>query len=86
MAKRKIGILFGMEDTFPWSLMNEINERAARNGEAIEAGPVKIGHLTQEQGFEEAVILDRISQDVPYYRIFLKCAAARGVQVVNNPY
>ncbi|MCE7958837.1 MAG: hypothetical protein DYH06_13030 [Acidobacteria bacterium ACB2] len=86
MATKRIGILFGMEDTFPWALMNEINARAEKNGEDVQAAPVKIGHISQEQGFEEAVILDRISQDVPYYRIFLKCAAARGVQVVNNPF
>ena len=46
---------------------------------------MKISHLTQEQSFEDAVILDRISHEVPFYRTFLKCAVARGVQVVNNP-
>lgn len=85
MAKKRIGVLFGQEDTFPWALMNEINELAKKNGEEIEAGPVQIGHLQQEQSFEDAVILDRISHEVPFYRTFLKCAIARGVQVVNNP-
>lgn len=85
MAKKRIGVLFGMEDTFPWALMNEINEMAARSGDDIEAGPVKISALVQEQSFEDAVILDRISQDVPFYRTFLKCAVLRGAQVVNNP-
>ncbi len=85
MAKKKIGVLFGMEDTFPWALMNEINALAAKNGEELEAGAVRIGHIAQEQGFEDAVILDRISHEIPFYRTFLKCAIARGVQVVNNP-
>ncbi len=85
MAKKRIGVLFGMEDTFPWALMNEINETANRNGDDVEAGPVKISFLTQEQSFEDAVILDRISQDVPFYRTYLKCAVLRGAQVVNNP-
>ena len=84
-ANKRIGILFGMEDTFPWALMNEINTLAKKTGEAIEAGPVKISHLTQEQSFEDSVILDRISHEVPFYRTFLKCAVARGVDVVNNP-
>ena len=85
MAKKRIGVLFGMEDTFPWALMNEINEQARRSGDDVEAGPVKISVLVQEQSFEDAVILDRISHEVPFYRTFLKCAIARGVQVVNNP-
>ena len=84
-ANKRIGILFGMEDTFPWALMNEINTLAKKRGEAIECGPVKISHLTQEQSFEDSVILDRISHEVPFYRTFLKCAVARGVDVVNNP-
>ena len=84
-ANKRIGLLFGMEDTFPWALMNEINTLATKRGEAIECGPVKISHLTQEQSFEDSVILDRISHEVPFYRTFLKCAVARGVDVVNNP-
>ena len=59
-VNKRIGVLFGMEDTFPWALMNEINETAKKNGDAIESGPVKISHLTQEQSFEDSVILDRI--------------------------
>ncbi len=85
MAKKRIGVLFGMEDTFPWALMNEINTLAARRGEPVEAGPVKVSFLHQEQNFEDSVILDRISHEVPFYRTYLKCAVARGVQVVNNP-
>ena len=85
VANTRIGVLFGMEDTFPWALMNEINEIAKASGDAIESGPVRISHLVQEQSFEDAVILDRISHEVPFYRTFLKCAVARGVQVVNNP-
>ena len=84
-ATKRIGVLFGMEDTFPWALMKEINELAKKNGDAIECGPVKISHLTQEQSFQDSVILDRISHEVPFYRTFLKCAVARGVAVVNNP-
>jgi glutathione synthase/RimK-type ligase-like ATP-grasp enzyme len=85
VVNKRIGLLFGMEDTFPWALMNEINELAKKNGDAIECGSVKISFLTQEQSFEDSVILDRISHEVPFYRTFLKCAVARGVEVVNNP-
>ncbi|MFQ5447287.1 MAG: RimK family alpha-L-glutamate ligase, partial [Saprospiraceae bacterium] len=33
-----------------------------------------------------AVIIDRISQDVPFYRAWLKNAAATGTAVINNPF
>ncbi len=85
MATKKIGVLFGMEDTFPWALIQEINERARASGEVIEASPVKIGALRQDAPAGYAVILDRISHEVPFYRTFLKWAIAGGTQVVNNP-
>ena len=33
-----------------------------------------------------AVIIDRISQDVPFYRTWLKNAAVTGTAVINNPF
>jgi len=81
--QKKIGLLFGMEDTFPWALIEAID---ALGGGTIGAAPVEISYLRDTQAFDYALILDRISQDVPFYRTFLKAAAARGVQVVNNPF
>ena len=86
MSVKTIGVLFGMEDTFPWALCHEVNELARRRGLALKGEPVQIGHNSQEQAFAYDVVLDRISHEVPFYRTFLKCAAARGVQVVNNPF
>jgi hypothetical protein len=85
MATKRIGVLFGMEDTFPWALIDEINARARAAGEGIEASAVKIGALRQDVPPPYEVILDRISHEVPFYRTFLKCAIAGGTQVVNNP-
>jgi glutathione synthase/RimK-type ligase-like ATP-grasp enzyme len=79
---KKIGLLFGMEQSFPPALVHEINDRHA----GISAEFVKIGGVTLETLFEYDVILDRISQDVPYYRAMLKLAALKGVRVVNNPF
>jgi glutathione synthase/RimK-type ligase-like ATP-grasp enzyme len=78
----KIGLLFGMEQSFPPALVEEINARHA----GVAAEFVKIGAVTLESLFEYDVILDRISQDVPYYRAMLKLAALNGVRVVNNPF
>src|SRR5438552_13772646 len=82
MRKRQIGLLFGMEDTFPWALINEINKRG---GDRVEAGAVEISYLKDDGAFPYDVILDRISHEVPFYRTYLKCAAASGVRIVNNP-
>jgi hypothetical protein len=82
MSKKKIGILFGMEDTFPWALINAINERG---GDTVEASAAEISYLKDDGAFPYDLILDRISHEVPFYRTYLKCAVASGVKVVNNP-
>lgn len=79
---KKIGILFGMEQSFPPALVAEINSR----NDDIAAEFVEIGGITLDTLFEYDVILDRISQDVPFYRALLKVAALNGVRVVNNPF
>ena len=79
----RIGLLFGMEDTFPWALAKAIDARGAGS---VVAEPVEISALRDTQRFDYALILDRISHEVPFYRTFLKVAAARGVQIVNNPF
>jgi hypothetical protein len=80
---KKVGILFGQEDTFPWALADRV---AARNVDGITAEPVKIDKLVQGESSGYAVIVDRISQDVPFYRAYLKNAALNGTAVVNNPF
>ncbi len=82
MRKKKVGILFGMEDTFPWALIQAINERS---GDRVEAAACEISYLKDDGAFPYDLILDRISHEVPFYRTYLKCAAASGVKVVNNP-
>ncbi len=82
MRKRQIGLLFGMEDTFPWALINAIN---ARGGDRVEGKLVEISYLKDDGIFPYDLILDRISHEIPFYRTYLKCAAASGVKIVNNP-
>ena len=80
---KKVGILFGQEDTFPWALIERVN---ARNVDGITAEAVRIEKLIQGEPSGYAVIVDRISQDVPFYRAYLKNAALNGTAVVNNPF
>ncbi len=80
---KKIGILFGMENTFPQAFVDRIN---AKNVKGIVAEAVQVDVVQQADPTEYAVIVDRISQDVPFYRAYLKNAAIMGTAVVNNPF
>lgn len=80
---KKIGILFGMEDTFPQAFIDRVNQKAEKG---IIAEAVQIDKVIQNQLTEYAVIIDRISQDVPFYRAYLKNAALTGTAVINNPF
>jgi glutathione synthase/RimK-type ligase-like ATP-grasp enzyme len=82
MAKT-IGVLHGKERSFPEALIKRINEK---NIKGISAAPVKIDKVIQGDLSGYAVIIDRISQDVPFYRAFLKNAAISGTAVINNPF
>jgi len=80
---KKIGILFGMEDTFPQAFIDRVN---SKNEKGIVAEAVSIDKVVQNKATEYAVIIDRISQDVPFYRAYLKNAALTGTAVINNPF
>jgi glutathione synthase/RimK-type ligase-like ATP-grasp enzyme len=80
---KKIGILFGMENTFPPALVEKINSMKVPD---VEAEFVKIGGIRMDEPRKYAVILDRISQDIPFYRAYLKNAMLQGTTVINNPF
>jgi len=80
---KTIGVLFGMENSFPGALVEHIN---ARNLEGIRAEFVLTGAVELTKAPRYSVILDRISHDIPFYRAFLKHAAINGTVVVNNPF
>jgi len=80
---KKIGILHGKERTFPDAFIERVNSKKI-NG--IVAERVSIDKVIQGEATEYAVIIDRISQDVPFYRAYLKNAAICGTAVINNPF
>jgi hypothetical protein len=80
---KRIGILFGVENSFPGALVEHIN---ARNLDGIEAEFVEIGAVRLDQAPPYAVIVDRISHDIPFYRAWLKHAAINGTAIINNPF
>jgi len=80
---KKIGILFGQENTFPPAFVERVNSKKEKG---ITAEFVKIDKVVQGESSGYDVIIDRISQDVPFYRAFLKNAALIGTAVINNPF
>jgi len=80
---KKIGILFGQERSFPMAFIERVNSKGIEN---ISAEPVRIDKAIQGEKTDYAVIIDRISQDVPFYRTWLKNAALTGTAVINNPF
>jgi glutathione synthase/RimK-type ligase-like ATP-grasp enzyme len=80
---KKIGILFGQERSFPMAFIERVNSKGIEN---ILAEPVRIDKAVQGAKTDYAVIIDRISQDVPFYRTWLKNAALTGTAVINNPF
>lgn len=80
---KKIGILFGQENTFPQAFIDRVNEKGIKD---IKAEIVTIDMVQQAKPTDYAVIIDRISQDVPFYRAYLKNAAITGTAVINNPF
>jgi hypothetical protein len=80
---KKIGVLFGMENTFPGALVERINSMEL---EDVRAEFVQVGAVTMAEPSGYAVIVDRISHDMAFYRAYLKSAVLTGTRVINNPF
>lgn len=78
----KIGLLVAREFSFPPAFLQEVERRAA----GVTAEYVKLGGTRMNEPCPYAVLIDRISHYVPYYRLYLKNAVLQGVTVVNNPF
>ena len=78
-----IGVLFGMENTFPPALVDRINGFGLPD---VSAEFVQLGGVRMAEPSRYAVIVDRISHDVPFYRAYLKNAALDGAYIINNPF
>ena len=68
---------------FPKAFVDRVN---SKNEKGISAELVKIGKVMQAEPQGYDVIIDRISQDIPFYRAMLKNAAITGTAVINNPF
>ncbi|HEY2784197.1 MAG TPA: hypothetical protein VGJ05_04405 [Fimbriiglobus sp.] len=79
---KKVGLLCGREWSWPPKFLDEVNRRNA----GVTAELVKLGGTRMDEENPYAVIVDRISHEVPYYRSYLKKAVLDGCHVINNPF
>jgi len=79
----RIGVLYGMEDSFPPALVERIN---SMNLPGVVAEHLKVGGVRMAVPCPYGVIVDRISHDIPFYRSYLKNAVLTGTKVINNPF
>src|SRR5439155_23906876 len=79
---KKIGILTGMEWSWPPAFIEEI----AKRDEGVIAEFVQLGGTSMNEPCPYRVIVDRISHEVPYYRSYLKNAVLQGTAVINDPF
>jgi hypothetical protein len=78
----KVGLIVGREWSFPPAFIEEVNRR----DDGVVAEFVKLGGIHMDEPCPYAVIVDRISHEVPFYRTYLKQAALQGTHVANNPF
>ncbi len=78
----KIGLLCGREWSFPPVFLEAVRRRDA----GVCAEYVKLGGTRMDEPCPYAVVIDRISHEVPYYRSYLKNAVLQGSTVINNPF
>ncbi|NJK80212.1 MAG: hypothetical protein HC876_11595 [Chloroflexaceae bacterium] len=77
----KIGLLIGAESDWPAAFINEVARR--RRGVSVELIKLSGTHLAETSDY--AVIIDRISHEIPYYHTVLKVALLNGTAIINNP-
>src|SRR5256884_10002579 len=81
---KKVELLSAQEHCSPPAFVERVNQKTG--GRDIIAEFVKIDKVIQGEPCGYDVVIDRISQDVPFYRAWLKNAALTGTAVVNNPF
>ncbi len=78
----RIGLIVGREWSFPPRFMEVVNSR----DQGVTAEYATLGGESMEAPSPYAVLIDRISHEVPFYRAYLKHAVLQGVAVINNPF
>jgi len=78
----RVGLIVGRERDWPEAFITAIKER----DEDVTAELVKIGGTFVDDSCPYPVIIDRMSQVIPYYRAYVKYAAMHGSYIINDPF
>jgi hypothetical protein len=81
-GKKVIGFLIGRERDLPEAVMDLVNTTC----DDVTAEMVKIGGTFLADPVPYDVIIDRMSHEIPYYRMYVKFAALHGCDVINDPF
>lgn len=79
---KRIGLLIGREKDWPEAFITAVNSNKAN----VTAELVKLAGTRLEDECPYAVIIDRMSHEIPYYRAYVKHAAVRGSYIINDPF
>src|SRR5437773_12575441 len=80
---KTVGLLCGREYSFPPAFIERVKKMGAKDGVAAEF--VKLGGTRMGEPARYSVIVDRISHEVEYYRVYLKHAVIKVTYVITNP-
>ncbi|MBK6713381.1 MAG: hypothetical protein WBO48_22645 [Candidatus Promineifilaceae bacterium] len=79
---KRVGILIGREEEWPDAFLEAVN----KTDQGVVAELVQIGGTFMDEECPYDVIVDRISNETPYYRVYLKYAALQNCYIINNPF
>lgn len=74
--------MIGAETDWPDAFLEAVNSQQ----QGVTAELVKIGGTFLNEPCPYTIIIDRISNEIPYYRAYLKYAALQGCYIINNPF
>jgi len=80
-VSERIGIVVGMEESFPQAFMAKVNETPGFKAELARFGGTREVYESPYR-----VLVDRLSHEVPFYRFHMKAAALAGTYVINDPF
>src|SRR3982074_2676853 len=81
---KRVGLLVGRESTFPQPFLETVNRKGREGGVIAEPAVLQGTRELEEPAY--AVLVDRISHEVPYYRAHLKSATLMGTVGGHDPF
>src|SRR3989442_759540 len=81
--QKRVGLLVGRENTFPGPFIETVNRKGKADG--ITAELAVLGGTSELAEPYHSVLVDRISQEVPYYRAHMEGRFLMGAIVFHDP-